>query len=303
MARYRYAERYSEWPEYVSVAQRRANAERELASLRKKGRQCHPVVIEGLKIARTFWGKAWCDNLETYSDYASRLPRGRSYVRNGSVVDLAIDTGEVTALVSGSEIYTVRITVKPQPKQAWKAIAAQCTGQIGSLVELLQGKLSATVMEVVTREKTGLFPAPREIAFRCSCPDGAWMCKHVAAALYGVGARLDDDPALLFRLRHVDPEDLVRHAGASAGGNGAAQPAPGTELAGVDLSALFGIDIEALADEAPKPRSRGRPREARRTTEKPPAAAALPAKSRKRKERSVELSDGSSSRGKRRRSE
>jgi uncharacterized Zn finger protein len=155
-------------------------------------------------------------------------------------------------------------------------------------------------MEVVTREKTGLFPAPREIAFRCSCPDGAWMCKHVAATLYGVGARLDDEPALLFRLRHVDPEDLVRHAGASAGGNGTAQPAPGSELAGVDLSALFGIDIEAASDEAPKPRSR--PREAQRTTETPPAAAAPPAKPRKRKERSVGLSDGSSSRGKRRRS-
>jgi uncharacterized Zn finger protein len=278
MARHRYADRYSrDWPQYVSVAERRAKAKRKLASLTKQGKQCRPVVIEGRKIAHTFWGKAWCDNLEAYSDFENRLPRGRSYAKNGSVIDLAIDAGKVTALVSGSEIYTVTITVKRHPKAAWTAIAAECTGKIGSLVELLQGKLSRSVMEVVTREKTGLFPTPREIAFRCSCPDGASMCKHVAAALYGVGARLDDDPALLFRLRHVDPEDLVRHAGTPAGRDEAGQPSAGSDLSGIDLSALFGIEIEApptaeSVNETPKSRSRRRRQEAQRAINKPPPA-------------------------------
>src|SRR6516165_2714205 len=92
---------------YVPVAQRRAQAAREVAKRQKKGQTVSPVVIEGRAIATTFWGKAWCDNLESYSDFANRLPRGRTYVRNGSVIDLQITPGQIKALVSGSEIYKV----------------------------------------------------------------------------------------------------------------------------------------------------------------------------------------------------
>jgi len=285
----RYRDRYGySWPDYVSVADRRATAKRKLTEMRKQGKHCRPVVIEGRKIAHTFWGAAWCDNLETYGDFANRLPRGRSYLRNGSVIDLAIDTGEVTALVSGSAVYAVEITVKPQTKVAWSAIVAECTGKIGSLVDLLQGKLSSSVMAVVTQEKTGLFPAPREIAFRCSCPDGASMCKHVAAALYGVGARLDEEPALLFRLRHVDPEALIHHAAAPARRNQAGQPAADSDLAGVDLSALFGIEIESHAAaaatvDASESRSRKRPPKARRAPDEASVATSRQRATRTRK--------------------
>ena len=179
---------------YVSVAQRRANAAREVGKLKKKGRAVAPVVIEGRKIAQSFWGKAWCDNLECYSDYASRLPRGRSYVRNGSVVDLRIERGQLHALVSGSEVYTVKIDIAVAKPSRWKAICSDCAGSVGSLVELLQGKLSKNVMERVCRAGDGLFPAPGEIKMSCSCPDWADMCKHVAATLYGAGARLDAAP-------------------------------------------------------------------------------------------------------------
>ena len=150
-----------------------------------------PVVIEGRKIARSFWGKAWCDNLERYSDFANRLPRGRAYVSNGSVVDLQLAHGKIEALVSGTEIYRVKIDISVAAPTRWKAICADCAGSVGSLVELLQGKLSKHVMERVCREADGLFPGPREITMTCSCPDWAGMCKHVAATLYGVGARLE----------------------------------------------------------------------------------------------------------------
>src|SRR5258708_6518956 len=89
---------------YVSVAQRQAKAKREMARLAKKGQKIEPIQIEGRKIADSFWGKAWCDNLESYSDFSNRLPRGRTYVRNGSVVNLHIEPGTVTAHVSGSEL-------------------------------------------------------------------------------------------------------------------------------------------------------------------------------------------------------
>src|SRR5689334_23731936 len=139
------------WAPYVPVAERRRKAEREMAKLRKKGHPVAPVRIEGRTIATTFWGKAWCDNLESYRDYENRLPRGRTYVRNGSVVDLQIAPLVVTALVSGSSIYTIKVTVAPVPKAHWRSICRDCTGGIDSLVELLRGRFSKAVMERLCR--------------------------------------------------------------------------------------------------------------------------------------------------------
>ena len=237
----------SGWAPYVPVAERQYQASRLVAKLRKQGRAVYPVEIAGRKIATTFWGKSWCENLESYSDYANRLPRGRTYVRNGSVIDLQITPGKVTALVSGSTIYDVTIAITPLPETRWGRLVEDCAGQIDSAVELLQGKLSRGVMDTLCRKPTGLFPAPPEISLDCSCPDWASMCKHVAAALYGVGARLDEQPELLFRLRQVDESDLLRSAGtAAAGGLGELDTG---ELGGDDeLAALFGIDIDEGAD-------------------------------------------------------
>ena len=164
----------------------RRNAAKKMDALRKKGADIQPVVIEGRQIASSFWGEAWCDHLESFSDFENRLPRGRSYVRNGSVCHLAIDKGQIEAKVSGSELYTVKIAIKTLPDKRWKELKRRCTGQIGSLIELLQGNLSDQVMEVVTDRSNGLFPLPGEISLQCSCPDWATMCKHVAAVLYGV---------------------------------------------------------------------------------------------------------------------
>ena len=227
---------------YVSVAARRAQAARELAKLRKNGRAMSPVAIEERKIARTFWGEAWCDNLERYSDYANRLPRGRTYVRNGSVVDLQVGPGRVTALVSGSAMYNVQVTVGPVPRACWSAICKDCSGAIDSLVELLQGRFSKGVMTRLCEQTTGLFPSPKEILFTCSCPDWASMCKHVAAVLYGIGARLDHQPELLFTLRKVDQQDLIAKAGADLSKKGR-RPVGAKVLASDDLSEMFGIEM------------------------------------------------------------
>jgi uncharacterized Zn finger protein len=227
---------------YVPVGTRRRQAARELARLEKNGGQTSPVVIEGRKIAGTFWGEAWCDNLERYSDFANRLPRGRTYVRNGSVVDLQVAPGSVAALVSGSTMYEVKVTVAPVPRTRWSAICEDCAGAIDSLVELLQGRFSKGVMTRLCEEKTGLFPSPKEILFTCSCPDWASMCKHVAAVLYGIGARLDHQPELLFTLRKVDQQDLIAKAGfdLSKRQKGAAGA---KVLASDDLSEMFGIEM------------------------------------------------------------
>jgi len=232
----------SQWKPYVSVAARRQKAERATAKLRKKGRTIVPVVIEGRKITRTFWGTAWCKNLESYSDYENRLPRGRAYVRNGSVVHLEIAAGAVKALVSGSSLYEVTIGISPVPKTRWSSICRDSAGAIDSLVELLQGRFSKGVMERLCRQHSGLFPAPNEITLACSCPDWASMCKHVAAVLYGVGARLDEQPELLFRLRKVDEKDLIAKAdgGARLAKRG---PSKGKVLSNANLAELFGLPM------------------------------------------------------------
>ena len=204
---------YGGWAPYVSAAERRKKAEKEAAKAKKSGISLSPIEPYRGAIAKTFWGKAWCDNLEAYSDYANRMPRGRTYVRNGSVIDLKITEGEIQAQVMGSSLYKVNIKVTAVPAIQWQAIGKDCSGSIDSLVELLQGKLSTAVMQRICTPRTGLFPAPKEISFRCSCPDSASMCKHIAAALYGVGARLDQRPELLFALRGVDAKDLVNQAG------------------------------------------------------------------------------------------
>jgi len=241
---------------YVSVATKRKQAARELAQLKKQGREVFPVTIEGRTIAASFWGKSWCTNLERYSDYENRLPRGRSYVRNGCVLDLQVAKGEVAAMVRGSSLYTVKVTITPVAPPRWKGICRDCAGSIDSLVELLQGRFAKAVMDRVCREGDGLFPAPREIKMSCSCPAWADMSKHVAAALYGVGARLDHKPELLFVLRGVDQNDLLADAGQEIP---LAKSAPAKVLDDGDVAALFGLemsdgtDAETPAVVAPKP--------------------------------------------------
>ena len=194
---------------YVSVAKRRAKAQRVMNRLRKQGMEIYPITVQGRKIARTFWGEAWCDHLERFSDYANRLPRGKTYVRNGSVCHLEIDKGTVKAFVGGSQVYKVSIVIEPLQKPVWNTVRKNCMGQIGSMLELLEGKLSDQVMAVVTHPQTGLFPQTRDMKFGCDCPDYASLCKHIAAVFYGVGVLLDRQPELLFKLRGVNQDELI----------------------------------------------------------------------------------------------
>jgi uncharacterized Zn finger protein len=230
---------YGEFAPYVSVAERKRKAAKFVAKLKKKGQVVEPIVLEGRTITQTFWGKAWCKNLESYSDYSNRLPRGRTYVRNGSVIDLKMAKGEITALVSGTSIYKVKIVISKVVAKKWNKIVSECSGKIDSLIELLQGTLSKSVMEIITDPERGLFPHPKEIKLSCSCPDWADMCKHVAAVLYGVGVRLDGNPEELFILRQADHVELIANAGAKS----LIKKSTNQNLEGSDLSSLFGIDM------------------------------------------------------------
>lgn len=215
----------------------------------KRGIALSPVVIEGRQIARSFWGKAWCENLESYSDYSNRLPRGRTYARNGSVVHLAIEPGLAAAHVSGSRMYETQVRVSPLARKHWKSLVASHSSQVSSLVDLLQGRLPASLLSALADRASGLFPHPKQMEFDCSCPDWASMCKHVAAVLYGVGARLDARPELFFVLRGVEVSDLASSGATPDFGARSA----GGDLAGVDLGEIFGIE---LVPDAQLPRAR-----------------------------------------------
>ena len=233
---------WNQWKPYVPVAQRRANALRRMNKLRGKGKDIQPVQIKGRTIARSFWGKGWCDHLESFSDFDNRLPRGRTYVRNGSVCHLGIRSGRIDAIVSGSELYNIRIKIKKLKPATWKTVKKKCAGRIGSMLELLQGRLSDQVMTVVTDRKEGLFPQPSEIELSCDCPDWAEMCKHVAAVFYGVGSRLDNRPELLFLLRDVDAQELISTEMAVP-----SVVASGDALDDDQLGDIFGIELDVAS--------------------------------------------------------
>lgn len=203
---------YGYYPPYVSAAEKKAKAKKEIEKLKKKNPDIHPITIEGTKIAKTWWGVAWNKNLESYADYVNRIGRGRSYVRNGCVLDLKVAAGSVTALVAGSgrKPYSVTLQIKPLEKKKWDSIVKVCGNQIESIAELTEGKFPRELEEIFSLKGQGLFPSPKEISFDCSCPDWASMCKHVAAVLYGIGARFDEDPTLFFKLRQIDVELLLK---------------------------------------------------------------------------------------------
>lgn len=246
MAYYNYG-----FPRYVSVGEKRARARRKLEQLRKKHPNLRPVVVEGNVLAHTWWGKAWNGNLTKYADYANRIGRGRSYVRHGAVLDLQIKPGRVEALVQGSRAnpYTVTMQIKPVSQALWKEIRVACEGQLASLQALLEGRFPKSLMELFTAKGAGLFPSPKEIEFKCSCPDWAYMCKHVAAVLYGIGTRLDEDPSLFFALRKVKMDDLITQAVRDKSEKLLKQAKTKTArvIDDADLGEVFGIEMETAA--------------------------------------------------------
>jgi uncharacterized Zn finger protein len=257
---------------YESVAEKKAKAVKKLQALKKKNPKIKPVIIQGNKLAKTWWGIAWNRNLEKYADYSNRIGRGRSYLRHGAVLDLQIEPNRITAIVAGSrsQPYTVQIRIKEIAKGTWLKIRQKCEGKLDSLQELLAGRFPEDLQDIFTAKGEGLFPSPQEIEFDCSCPDWASMCKHVAATLYGIGARLDEDPELFFRLRNAKIKDLISQAVRSKTDQllDQARRKNQNSLDNSDLSELFGIDLA----EKPKTASSKNttPKRPKPTTEKLP---------------------------------
>lgn len=240
--------------DYEDAQERKERLQREIARRVERGEKMEalPAPAGSKKLCATFWGQAWCRNLDAYQVYESRLPRGRSYLRQGKVYNLEIEPGKLNAVVAGSELYDTSIRIHPLPQEQWAKIVEAGAGQVGSMLDLLAGKLDDGLMKVLTDPDNGLFPKPEEIRFNCSCPDYADMCKHIAAVLYGVGVLLDTRPELLFTLRGVDQAELLSNASIAAISDLSTNAG---DLAGADLSSIFGIDLSmetsAVMEEEP----------------------------------------------------
>jgi uncharacterized Zn finger protein len=254
MARYSYG-----FPKYVSVAEKKAKAEKKIKQLKKKNPDISPVCVTGKKLAESWWGISWNKNLESYADYSNRIGRGRSYVRHSAVLDLKITPGKIISLVQGSfsKPYTIEIKIKKIKKPAWQNIIQKCQGKIDSLSAVLDGQLPKSMAGILTDKTAGIFPSPDEIEFDCSCPDWATMCKHIAATLYGVGVRLDQNPGLFFTLRGINMDDLVTQAIQKEVDQliqkSKSKPEKSKRIIlEADLSSTFGIDF----DDAPRPENK-----------------------------------------------
>lgn len=238
---------YYGFGEYVSVGEKKRRAERQIAKLSKK-RKIKPVTVAGRSLARTWWGKAWNKNLERYADFANRVGRGRSYLRHSCVIHLEVEPGKVTAIVNGSDLYNITIDIDPVDEKTWEEIRKICSGKLDSIADLVDGKFPKQLEELFMKKGSGLFPSPDEISFDCDCPDWASMCKHIAACLYGIGSRLDDDPTLLFVLRKIDPAELISQTINKTTEDllEKAENQGGRVLADSDLGDVFGIDMDDL---------------------------------------------------------
>ena len=251
------------WHEYYEAAEQKVKLDREIEKRRKRGEKLDAFAAPaGNKLTQQFWGAAWSRHLETYGGYDARLGRGRSYLRQGKVLNLVVEEGIAAAEVAGSYLYEVEIRVAPLPAKQWQAIKAECAGQVASLLDLLGGKLGDGVMKIITDPDKGLFPKRKEIRHQCTCPDDADLCKHQAAVLYAIAVLFDQDPRVLFEWRGVDPSELIA-SGATALTN--AEAGTGGELAGEDLSALFGIELAEEIVVPPPAGAKAKPAPRRKT--------------------------------------
>lgn len=248
---------------YVTVAEKKERSLKQIRKLKKKNPDIQPVVISGHSIASSWWGKAWNGNLERYADYAYRLERGRSYVRHGAVLDLGIEPGKVNALVQGTDTYQVTVRIKPIAEPVWQDIQKNCRTNLSSVQDLLAGRFPDSMGALFMAQGSGLFPSPDEIDFDCSCPDWASMCKHVAASLYGIGARLDNDPGLFFTLRKVDMGDLIAGTVAETSQRliKNANRKSSRVIQNGNLSDLFGIDFGDSIEEPVEPPQHRKPKQ------------------------------------------
>ncbi len=253
---------HGNYPPYVPVAERQAKARRQAEKLRKKTGNLQPISVSGRILARSWWGKSWNQNLERYSDYANRLPRGRSYLTNGMVLDLQIEKETIRGIVAGSsaEPYQVTIRIQAISDANWKDLVQKAMGKIETMQALLEGKFPEELKDIFFTKEAGLFPSPKEIKLDCSCPDWAVMCKHVAAVMYGVGVRLDISPELFFTLRGVNMDDLIGQVvKKEAEDLLSRQPEKSSRIVQLseyslsEISALFGICLMPDASEAPAP--------------------------------------------------
>jgi uncharacterized Zn finger protein len=212
----------------------------------------------------TWWGRAWVEAMEQRARLdPNRLPRGRTYARNGRVGKLAVAPGEVSAAVWGSRAtpYVVKVRVRVLRDEEWDRVLDAVAGRAAHTAALLDGELPPEVVADAAAAGVELLPGPGEVVPRCSCPDWAEPCKHAAAVVYLVADELDADPFALLWLRGRSRQDVLaelrrRRAGVTqAAGVVGGRPVDHGVVAGD----AFATRAEALPAVPLAPRQPGQP--------------------------------------------
>lgn len=161
----------------------------------------------------TWWGKQWIDVLESFG-WANRLERGRRYARNGSVSELNIEKGKIVAKVRGSRNTPYKVTIKlaKLKKKQWQTVLKYLSTKALYAAKLLSGNMPEDIAAIFQEAGVNLLPEDdSELSTKCSCPDFAVPCKHIAAVHYLIARELDKDPFLVFKLRGMAKDEVLDH--------------------------------------------------------------------------------------------
>lgn len=162
-------------------------------------------------IGETWWSKRWISVLESFN-MGTRLTRGRSYARQGQVISIDVELGQVKAKVQGSmpKPYNVKIGLQPLSSQDWEKVIEAMASQALFAAKLLAGEMPQNIEEAFGAVHLSLFPTSlKDLDTKCSCPDYANPCKHIAAVYYLLAERFDEDPFLIFKLRGRTKEQII----------------------------------------------------------------------------------------------
>ena len=214
------------------------------------------VKIDGKVISSSWWGQMWCRNIENYSNIRNRLERGRTYIRQNTVKSLSISNNCAESQVQGhsKEPYRVIINIKTIEKSKYDNILNKCENSVDNLESLMTGSFPKEYQQFFTDEEYGLFPKSNEIDYNCTCLDyekNMHMCKHIAATMYAIGNKLDNDPLIFFKLRGIDISEfsnkILKKETEFVWNN--INGESNRKINSNDISFLFGVDCDEIDDE------------------------------------------------------
>lgn len=168
----------------------------------------------------TAWGQRFLQALEQGLE-PKRLARGRQYSASHRVPDWAWTGGHLrfSGKNRGTAYYGMNepirfeghIEISPLPGCLWQAVIPELGNQAGFIARLLLNEIPDSLESHLQARGHSLIPGRygEDLQATCSCPETESPCRHVAAVLVALAARIDQTPLLLFELRGLNRATLA----------------------------------------------------------------------------------------------